>query len=148
MRISDACGLLRSNVKLEENLIRLQGCQTKNGKTREMPMTSITREIITRALGRKVRNLNERVLLDDNGNSLTRTQVYSYFKRACRKASITGLTPHDLRATFTTRKTIDEGWDRELVKAIIADTSDDAFNGYVRPKMADLKRAMEPSGGA
>jgi integrase len=75
---------------------------------------------------------------------LNRFRLYSYWRRACRDAGVTGLTQHDLRATFSTRKTIFEGHDRKLVMAIIGDTTDKAFNGYVRPKLDDLKRVMVP----
>lgn len=142
MRIGEGCNLLRENVKIDENLIRLEGWQTKNGKPREMPITPVARGIIIQCLARKVRNVNARVFLDDSGNHLTRFQVYAYFKRACRKAGVTGLTPHDLRATFSTRKTIGEGHDRKLVMAIMGDTSDRAFDRYVRPSLDDLKKVM------
>src|SRR4029077_6704989 len=66
MRITEGAELLRSNIKLDENLIRLEGFQTKNGKPREAPMTSITRDIINRALNRKLQSVSDRVFLDDS----------------------------------------------------------------------------------
>lgn len=144
MRVGEAVGLKCENVRLEEGIIRLEAAQTKNGKPREIPMTAATRQIIIRAMARRVRNVNSSVFLDPFGKPLDRHRVYKYFRRACGKAKVNGLTLHDLRATFSTRKTVEEGWDRELVKAIMGDTTDKAFGRYVRPKLEDLRRVMDP----
>jgi len=53
--------------------------------------------------------------------------------KAMAKAGIQGLWIHDLRGTFITRKVVEEGYDRRVVKLATDHLSDYAFDRYVCP---------------
>src|SRR5689334_6095749 len=70
----------------------------KNGRTRSIRLNS-TALTALRAL--KATATSDYVFVNEEGNHYN--SVGSIFKRACRRANLTGVTPHTLRHTFASR---------------------------------------------
>ena len=99
----------------------------KGGLKDRLPLSSRAREILEERVGKG------RVLIQ-----VHRRWVSGQFQRACGELGIKGLTLHDLRGTFVSRK-LRERWDRELIKAFTGHRDDEAFRRYSRPTLEDLR---------
>lgn len=94
MRAGEVCGLMRSELRLDERVARLP--MTKNGDAREVPLSTAAVALLTLAL---------KVPAGEDGRvlSLTVASLDALFRKACGRCQIEGLHFHDSRATALTR---------------------------------------------
>lgn len=95
---AEALTLRWDSVDLKRGLLTVEAAYAKNGRTRSIPLNSTARMAL-RAL--KATATSEYVFVNEDGNAYN--SVRSIFKRACRRANLTGITPHTLRHTFASR---------------------------------------------
>ena len=105
LRISEALGLERASVDLEERLVRVVG---KGGKERIVPLGRPAAESIRRylALGRPhlERRHRPELFLNDRGGALTRAGAFLILRRLAERAGLDPrrVHPHLLRHSFAT----------------------------------------------
>lgn len=101
LRISELCNLHRSHVHLEHDVIRITG----KGKTRDLPITEETREIIIRAMNRPGKLFNVEMRTFRN-----------YIYLAASRADLGKVHPHMIRhSTATHLRNLD--WELDDIKA-------------------------------
>ena len=101
---AEALQLRWEDVDLRRGQLTVQAAYAKNGKTRTVPLNSVVRA----ALDRLPRTED---LVFRHGS------LGKAFRAACRKAGITGVTPHTLRHTFATRL-CENGVDLRMVQEL------------------------------
>jgi len=90
------------DIDLFGRTVRISGECTKNHKPLVIPLNETAFSLIRR-LG-KVRQIDcEHVFLGFRRRPISGKVFYNVFKKACRRAGIKDLHPHDLRHTFATR---------------------------------------------
>lgn len=124
MRQNDLMRLTRFEVRLNENCIRL--VQGKTQRRVEIPLNSISREILERRMQIKRELLFASPVTKTDGGSVRMTMI-----RACVKAEIPPLTIRDLRRTFATR-VIQAGADAVTVARLLGHSGLQMVSRYVR----------------
>lgn len=158
LRENEVVGLKWPQVDLERQVFIFPSLSTKEKKPRQPPMSPRTYEILSRRIGEQL--ITEQGQLSNQlrskGNSVI-SYVFTtlkgspfkprWFKRlvskAMVKAGIKGLWVHDLRGTFITRKVIEEGYDRKIVKMVTGHSTDYAFERYLRPSLEHQREMMK-----
>ena len=101
---AEALQLRWEDVDLRRGQLTVQAAYAKNGKSRTVPLNSVAREALDR--------------LPRTGDVVFRHgSVGKAFRKACRTAKITGVTPHTLRHTFATRL-CENGVDLRMVQEL------------------------------
>jgi len=102
MRKSEILSLKWSNVDIELGIITIDQTNTKNKKTRRVPINSKLKSLL---LEQKLKSGgSEHVFLSPSGNPYKfHDSIKNAFNGACRKAGITEFRFHDLRHTAATR---------------------------------------------
>ncbi len=105
LRVSEAVGLERGDVDLDERLVR---CVGKGGKERVVPIGRSAAEALRRYLSRGRPYLDRRrrpeVFLNAKGGALTRAGAFLILRRVAEKAGLEAgrVHPHLLRHSFAT----------------------------------------------
>jgi len=82
--------LKSSSVDLKRSTITIEAAYAKNGRTRTVPLNSIALETLKR-----LKVDGEHIFVNDEG--MPYRSISSIFKRACKRASLIGVTPHTFR---------------------------------------------------
>lgn len=105
-RISEAVGLDRDDVDLEELTVQFAG---KGGKERRVPLGSFAAEALTAYLVRGRPELagagrgTPRLFLNARGGALSRQSAWTVLRTAAERAGLAdGISPHTLRHSFAT----------------------------------------------
>jgi integrase len=97
---AEALTLKWSSVDLKRGTLTVEAAYAKNGRTRTVPLDSVALTVL-KTLKAKANNEEEAVFRAEDGTPY-RT-IGSIFQRACRRAKISGVSPHTLRHTFASR---------------------------------------------
>ena len=95
---AEALTLTWDSVDLKRGILTVEAAYAKNGRTRSIPLNST---VLGALNALKAPAANEYVFVNEKG--LPYHSIASIFKRACRRANLTGVTPHTLRHTFASR---------------------------------------------
>jgi integrase/recombinase XerD len=151
LRVSELCGLLVSDLRFDEGLVRVMG---KGSKQRLVPVgrhvigtVSVYLHQVRPALDHgKSRN---RVLLNRRGEPLSRVGAWGIVKRLARAAGVTKrVTPHTLRHTFATHL-LEGGADLRAVQEMLghADLSTTQIYTHVdREYLRSVHKQFHPRG--
>jgi integrase len=101
---SEALTLKWSNVDLDKQQLTVEAAYAKNGTTETLPIAS---RLVEALRGLKERARGEFVFARKNGKPIQ--SVREAFTSACRRAKLTGVTPHTLRHTFASRLAMSAG---------------------------------------
>ena len=105
LRISEACGLLLSDVDMDNMMIQVRG---KGGRERLVPYGEIAEDLLTRYLdgarGSIIKQKKSHFLfVSQKGASINRKSVWRLLKKYMERAKIEkNITPHTLRHSFAT----------------------------------------------
>jgi integrase/recombinase XerD len=105
LRVSEAVGLDKAGVDLDDRLVRVTG---KGGKQRVVPLGRPAAEALRRYLARGRHHLDSRhrpeLFLNAKGGALTRAGAFLILRRLAAKAGLdpTRIHPHLLRHSFAT----------------------------------------------
>ena len=94
----EALTLKWTSVDLNRGILTVEAAYAKNGRTRTVPLDSIALEVL-KAL--KAKATGEYVFANEDG--MPYRTIRPMFRRACRRANLSGVTPHTLRHTFASR---------------------------------------------
>lgn len=122
LRQNDIMKMTRFEVSLDDNCIRL--VQGKTQRRVEIPLNSITREILERRIRRDL-------LFASPVTKTSQGSVRMTMLRACDRASIPPITIRDLRRTFATR-VIQGGADAVTVARLLGHSGLQMISRYVR----------------
>ena len=95
---AEALTLRWPSIDLKSGVLTVEAAYAKNGNTRTIPLNSTVLEAL-KAL--HTSPIGEHVFVNEKG--LAYRSIASIFKRACRRANLTDVTPHTLRHTFASR---------------------------------------------
>ncbi len=99
LRVSELCGLRRSDLNLELGLVR---CAGKGGKERIVPVGEPARAAVRAYLATR-RDAAPGLFLGNKGQSLTRVSFWRLISRYARQAGLRApVSPHTLRHSFAT----------------------------------------------
>lgn len=115
--------------------------ETKNGEARNVPLNSITEEVVLRLLT-KARMDGNKYLFTNSETGKKYVSLMRSWTTACRLAKITDLHFHDLRHTFGTRA-IENGATLPEVKEVMGHKSITTTEGYVHATEKGKKRAVD-----
>jgi len=140
MRKSEILSLKWSNVDIENSVIRIDQTNTKNKKTRRVPINSKLKSLL---LEQKLKSGgSEYVFLSPSGNPYKfHDSIKNAFNGACRKAGITEFRFHDLRHTAATRM-IEAGASIVAVSKILGHSDLKMTMRYAHPE-SSLIEAIE-----
>lgn len=140
LRESEVVGLKWTQVDLQAQVFRFPPGSKKEKSPHEPPLSPRSYEILVRRWSERT---SEYVFTTPRYNQPMKPR---WFKRlvsnAMVKAGIKGLWVHDLRGTFISRKVIDEGFDRKLVKVVTGHATDYAFERYLRPTREQAREML------
>lgn len=140
MRKGEPINLKWNNIDSDYTFITLQHTNTKNKKTRKIPISLELKSLLLRL---KLKSGgSEYVFLNEKGKPYKREgSLNSAYNGACRRAGIKGLRFHDLRHTFATRM-IESGHDISEVAEILGHSDLNITRRYSHPRES-LKKAVE-----
>lgn len=95
---SEALQLRWEDIDLRRGLLTVAAAYAKNGRTRVIPMNKPVREALA-----NLQKTAKGDLVFARVDGLPFRSVKTTFKTACRKADLSGVTPHTLRHTFCSR---------------------------------------------
>lgn len=140
MRKGEIITLKWFNVDLENNIITLEHTNTKNKKTRRIPINSKLRKLLLEQ--RLKSGGSEYVFLSEDGTPYKREDsLKQAFSGALRRAGIKGFRFHDLRHTAATRM-IEHGASIVAVSRILGHADLKTTMRYAHPEDS-LKEAVE-----
>lgn len=141
LRENEVVSLRWSQVDLQNQLLLFPSLSTKTKDARQPPMSPRTYHILKR---RAQTASSPFVFTLGGGDHPLKPR---WFKRLVSKAMVRaglrGLWVHDLRGTFISRKVIEEGYDRELVKEATGHVTDAAFERYLRPTPEQIRDMLK-----
>ncbi len=149
LRVSELCGLLLTDLLLDEGLVRVFG---KGSKERLVPLGRQSLGAVSVYLHTLRPELDRgrsqgRVLLNARGEPLSRVGAWSVVKRCAAKAGITrSVTPHTLRHSFATHL-LEGGADLRAVQEMLghADLSTTQIYTHVdREYLRSVHRQFHP----
>lgn len=151
MRVSELCGLARSDLILDEGLVRVFG---KGGKERLVPLgravigaVSVYLHTVRPELDRG--KSDNRLLLNGRGTPLSRVGAWGIVKRSAERAAIKKrVTPHTLRHSFATHL-LEGGADLRAVQEMLghADLSTTQIYTHVdREYLRSVHKQFHPRG--
>ncbi|HKA52280.1 MAG TPA: tyrosine-type recombinase/integrase, partial [Candidatus Binatia bacterium] len=147
LRENEVVGLRWPQVDLEREVFVFPPLSKKEKKPHEPPMSPRTVEILSRRAAEASTGGNGEggsgyVFTTAKGSPLKPRWFKRLVSQAMKKAGIQGLWVHDLRGSFITRKVIDEGYDRKLVKVVTGHATDYAFERYLRPTTEQAREML------
>ena len=95
---AEALTLKWLSVDLKRATLTVEAAYAKNGRTRTIPLNSTVLGTLKALYATAT---SEYVFVNEEGERYN--SVGSIFKRACRRANVSGVTPHTLRHTFASR---------------------------------------------
>lgn len=124
LRVSEASGLMISNVYLEEGFVRIIG---KGDKERLVPMGEMARDAVMRYLEVRPQadggDCADILFLNKYGRALSRISIFNMVKRQALAAGITKeISPHTFRHSFATHL-IENGADLRTVQEMLGHES-------------------------
>jgi len=115
-----------------QRTVDLRNVREKHGKLFVLPMPDAVWQIVSARLKDKLRTA-------PLFPGIHRGHFYNAFKWACKQLEINGLTVHDLRGSFATRKDR-EKWSHKVIMAYTGHRREEIFHKhYLRPSIADLR---------
>jgi integrase/recombinase XerD len=121
LRVSEAVGLEKASVSLEERIVRVVG---KGGKERVVPLgQQATDALVAYVEGERARLVGARpsphVFVRRGGKPLSRQSIWKLVRRRARAAGVgTKVSPHTLRHTFATHL-LGGGADLRVVQTLL-----------------------------
>ncbi len=146
LRVSELCGLRRTDVFLDEGILRIVG---KRRKERIVPLGAVVRRRLRLYL-QHVRPAfptkgpaADYVFVSKRGRPLSRVMVFYIIKEAARKAGIQKeVSPHTLRHTFATHL-LEGGADLRIIQALLGHASLTTTEVYTHVSRQMLKETLE-----
>ncbi|HZH98457.1 MAG TPA: tyrosine recombinase [Fimbriimonadaceae bacterium] len=141
LRVSEATGLVLSEVDLQEGAVRVTG---KRGKTRWIPLPSATlhwlRHYLENARPKLAKRPSSLVLLSDRGKPMLRQTAYSKLAKLCTLAGLkSGIGPHTLRHTYAVHL-LKGGADLRAVQELLGHESIATTQVYTQLDMGEVQR--------
>lgn len=134
IRLSEACGLLFSDISWDDGMIYVRG---KGAKERRIPMGKVARQHLNTYIqywrGEPKDATNERVFLNAFGNPLKRSSAQEIFVRLKRVAGITDkrVSAHTCRHWFAVNM-IKRGLPSTVLQGLLGHEQLEMINTYVR----------------
>ncbi len=146
LRVSELCGLRRSQVFFEEGLLRITG---KGQKERIVPLGRVVRRRL-RNYWRHIRpqypsvsGAADYLFVSRRGRPLSRVTVFHIVKEAARRAQIRkNVSPHTLRHTFATHL-LEGGADLRIIQALLGHAALTTTEIYAHVSQQMLKESLE-----
>ena len=143
LRVSELCGLLRSNLRLEDGILKVMG---KGNKERLIPIGKEVQRLLWRYINhhRPQPNMpnNDILFLTQDGKPLTKDRLEKIMTRFGRKAGLVGIrcSPHTLRHTAAV-SFLRNGGDVFSLQRLLGHSSLEMTRRYYELADADVKRA-------
>ncbi|NOZ21123.1 MAG: site-specific integrase [Planctomycetes bacterium] len=142
MRKSEASGLLWSEVDLNSGKIRLSGTRTKNGRSREIPLSDALRLELLRL---RLTNRQSKCVFVTAHGTQRKHNVYRQLQGTAKRAGVStdGLMLHSFRHSFATHAAR-AGVNPKTLQMILghADVGT-TLKYYVKMNFADMKEAVD-----
>ncbi|RKP47849.1 integrase [Cohnella endophytica] len=143
LRINEALNLTVDDLSLSGKTITVRASIAKNGKSRVVPMSKRTAEILDALVEenrKQFRNRSSAVFLLNNGKTLTYNQAYERIRLHGEAAGITGVrvSPHTFRHTFATLY-VKNGGDPFSLQRILGHHDLSMVRKYVQLSNRDLQ---------
>jgi integrase len=139
MRLEEILGLTWDRVDLEKGRIYLPGSLTKNGESREVPLTPLLKRSLQQLRVQDGVTRISGLVFHKNGLRLNHT--YRVVQDLCRELKIENFVFHDLRHCAVTNLA-DAGIDVEMIMKIVGHSSVEMFLRYRTIKAEKLDAAM------
>lgn len=146
-RVSEAVGLDRDDVDLEQASVRVLG---KGGKERVLPLGSYAAEALSAYLVRGRPALVEKarassggaLFLNQRGGRLSRQSAWTIIQRAAERADLAGhVSPHTLRHSYATHL-LDGGADVRVVQELLGHASVTTTQIYTMVSVQQLREVF------
>jgi len=139
MRLEEILGLTWDRVDLEKGRIFLPGTLTKNGQSREVPLTPLLKRTLQQLREQDGVTRITGLVFQKQGRKLTHT--YRIVASLCEEQNIPSFVFHDLRHCAVTNLA-DAGVDTETIMKIVGHSSVEMFLRYRTIKAEKLDAAM------
>lgn len=141
LRVSEAVNLERSQLDLDNGLVRVEG---KRGKTRIVPLPTITqdwlRQYLTAARPVLAKKPTGRVFVNDHAKPYTRQLAYLLIAKAARAAGLEqAVGPHTLRHTYAVHL-LKGGADLRAVQELLGHESIATTQVYTQLEMDEVRK--------
>lgn len=144
LRINEALNLTVDDLNPTDKTITVRASVAKNGKSRVVPMSKRTAELLTALIEENRKQFASRnpstVFLLNNGQPLTYNQAYERIRLHGKKAGITcvRVSPHTFRHTFA-KLYIQNGGDLFTLQKILGHHDISMVRKYVQMEQSDLQ---------
>lgn len=139
MRLEEILGLTWDRVDLDKGRIFLPGALTKNGESRDVPLTPLLKRSLQQLRGQDGVVRMSGLVFQKDGRKLNHT--YRVVRELCRNQKIEDFVFHDLRHCAVTNLA-DAGVDVETIMKIVGHSSVEMFLRYRTIKAEKLDAAM------
>jgi integrase len=139
MRLEETLGLTWDRVDLEKGRIFLPGALTKNGESRDVPLTPLLKRSLQQLRGQDGVVRMSGLVFQKDGRKLNHT--YRVVRELCLNHKIEDFVFHDLRHCAVTNLA-DAGVDVETIMKIVGHSSVEMFLRYRTIKAEKLDAAM------
>ena len=139
MRLEEIIGLTWERVDLEKGRVYLPGTLTKNGESREVPLTPLLKRSLQQLRAQDGVTRISGLVFQKGGHRLNHT--YRTVQDLCREQKIEDFVFHDLRHCAVTNLA-DAGVDVETIMKIVGHSSVEMFLRYRTIKAEKLDAAM------
>jgi len=145
LRINEALNLTVDDLNVADRTITVRASIAKNGKSRVVPMSKRTAELLDALIEENRKQFASRtpstVFLLNNGKPLTYNQAYERIRLHGEKAGITGVrvSPHTFRHTFATLYVMNGG-DPFSLQKILGHHDMSMVRKYVQLNQRDLQK--------
>lgn len=150
LRINEALNLQVNDLNVADRTINVRSTITKNGKSRNVPLTKRTVELLVALIHENQKQFASRysstVFLLNNGKPLTYNQAYERISLHGDKAGITGVrvSPHTFRHTFA-KLYIKNGGDPFTLQKILGHHDISMVRKYIQMDQRDIQEKHEQS---